>query len=80
MTRETAKYAQKYIHKALEMGAYSHVYVGGLMQEDANLAIDGRYACLTKDQSGLKAHTLYRVERGEDIALVDMETMNGQEP
>lgn len=68
------------VEKALETGAYSHVYVGGLMQEDANLAIDGRYACLTKDQSGLKAHTLYRVERGEDIALVDMETMNGQEP
>lgn len=68
------------VQKALETGAYTHVYVGGLMQEDANLAIDGRYDALTEDQSGLKAYTLYRVKRGEGVALVDMETMNGQEP
>ena len=70
------------VQKALESGAYSHVYVGGLMQEDEKLAIDARYACLTGGRENLRAQTLYRVERGADggAVLVDMGTMNGQEP
>lgn len=61
------------VREELTAGGYTHVFVGGLGEEDAQA---GYYAELTADGEALRARSLYRVEQGAqgEVYLVYQET------
>lgn len=67
------------VREALKNGTYSHVYVGGLMLDNEDLAVDERYAVLTENGENLKERTLYRVVQDQDGNMVLMNMMANQE-
>ena len=69
----------KAVESELKCGGYDYVYIGG--KGEGDLAIDERYAPLTKNGEAPALRSLYRVERSEDggAALVYMATMNEAE-